>query len=119
MGRTRRSYQGTEERCQDRLEPQSLARWCNGSAKPLSPPLFPGGLTWDQSIILGPTFLIILDRPQGADIVVIPWHKVYVCDGQLDSIAGNCFTRWGGPVLMALQGPLLYHPVLLTILTCS
>ena len=45
MSSTRAAYQGTEGRCQGRWGPQSLARWCNGSAKPLSPPLYPGGLT--------------------------------------------------------------------------
>ena len=44
----RGAYQGTEGRCQDRWGPQSLARWCNGSAKPLSPPLYPGGLAWPE-----------------------------------------------------------------------
>ena len=80
MSSTRAAYQGTEERCQGRWGPQSLARWCNGSAKPLSPPLYPGGLTWPKRN-LRVNFINVLDRPESADIVVVPWHKVDVGDG--------------------------------------
>ena len=76
LGSTRWFYQGTEGRCRGRWEPRSLAKWCNGSAKPLSPPLYPSVLTWPEHYLWG---RIALDRQTWgcwhcSDPLAQSWH---------------------------------------------